>query len=233
VAWFDSLSRGDQLGRALLTRGNSARIEDLPKRLRKEPLKFNAPQLLMAPPIFPNGLVNKYTITAFNELWYRKAPTKFGLVQNITQFFHPLDLVGEWNRVYGSNGFLQYQFMVPFGQEEMFRRSVDKISASGHVSFLNVLKTFGAGNAAPMSFPRQGWTLCVDIPITPGLDRLCADLDEMVLDAGGRLYLAKESRTSPEAIEKMYPQIHEWRKIRASVDPDGLFRSDLARRLSL
>ncbi|MGP4018471.1 FAD-binding protein [Saccharopolyspora sp. 5N708] len=233
VAWFDSLARGEKMGRALLTRGNSAKVEDLPKKLRKDPLKFNAPQLMTAPPIFPNGLVNKFTITAFNEVWYRKAPTKFGMVQNITQFFHPLDLVGEWNRVYGSNGFLQYQFMVPFGQEDMFRRSIDKISSSGQVSFLNVLKTFGESNQAPMSFPRKGWTLTVDIPITPGLDRLCQELDEMVLGAGGRLYLAKESRTSAEMIERMYPRIDEWRKIRATVDPEGVFRSDLSRRLSL
>ena len=233
VAWFDSLARGESMGRALLTRGNSAKVEDLPKKLRKDPLKFHAPQLLTAPPIFPNGLVNKYTITAFNELWYRKSPTKFGAVQNITQFFHPLDGFGEWNRVYGSNGFLQYQFVVPFGQEAMFRRSIDKISASGHASFLNVLKTFGPGNPAPMSFPTEGWTLTVDIPITPGLDRLCRELDEMVLAAGGRLYLAKESRTSAEMIERMYPRIHEWRKIRASVDPEGVFHSDLSRRLNL
>ncbi|SDP93165.1 decaprenylphospho-beta-D-ribofuranose 2-oxidase [Actinopolyspora xinjiangensis] len=233
VAWFDSLARGDRMGRALLTRGNPATLNELPKKLRKNPLGFDAPQLMTAPPVFPNGLVNKYTITAFNEVWYRKAPTKYGSVQNITQFFHPLDLVGEWNRVYGSNGFLQYQFMVPFGQEQMFRRSIDKISASGHVSFLNVLKTFGPGNAAPMSFPDEGWTLTVDIPVTPGLDRLCRDLDEMVLEAGGRLYLAKESRTTPEMIERMYPRIDEWRETRAAVDPEGIFRSDLARRLNL
>ncbi|MDA3628679.1 FAD-binding oxidoreductase [Saccharopolyspora oryzae] len=233
VAWFDSLARGDKMGRALLTRGNSAKLEDLPKKLRKDPLKFNAPQLMTTPPIFPNGLVNKFTITAFNEVWYRKAPTKFGAVQNITQFFHPLDLVGEWNRIYGPNGFLQYQFMVPFGQEATFRRSIDKISASGHASFLNVLKTFGEGNQAPMSFPRKGWTLTVDIPVTPGLDRLCRELDDMVLEAGGRLYLAKESRTSAEMIEQMYPRIEEWRKIRAAVDPEGVFRSDLSRRLHL
>ncbi|MGJ7908958.1 FAD-binding protein [Actinopolyspora sp. H202] len=233
VAWFDSLARGDRMGRALLTRGNPATLDELPKKLRKNPLGFDAPQLMTAPPVFPNGLVNKYTITAFNEVWYRKAPTKYGSVQNITQFFHPLDLVGEWNRVYGSNGFLQYQFMVPFGQERTFRRSIDKISASGHVSFLNVLKTFGPGNAAPMSFPDKGWTLTVDIPVTPGLDRLCRELDEMVLEAGGRLYLAKESRTTPEMIERMYPRIDEWRKTRAAVDPEGIFRSDLARRLNL
>ncbi|WP_017972785.1 FAD-binding oxidoreductase [Actinopolyspora halophila] len=233
VAWFDSLARGENMGRALLTRGNSATLEDLPKKLRKNPLGFDAPQLMTAPPVFPNGLVNKYTITAFNEVWYRKAPTKYGSVQNITQFFHPLDLVGEWNRVYGSAGFLQYQFMVPFGQEQAFRRSIDKISASGHASFLNVLKTFGAGNAAPLSFPSKGWTLTVDIPISPGLERLCRELDETVLEAGGRLYFAKESRTTPEMIERMYPRIDEWRKTRAAVDPQGIFRSDLARRLNL
>ncbi|WP_175455185.1 FAD-binding oxidoreductase [Actinopolyspora saharensis] len=233
VAWFDSLARGENMGRALLTRGNSATLEDLPRKLRKNPLGFDAPQLMTAPPVFPNGLVNKYTITAFNEVWYRKAPTKYGSVQNITQFFHPLDLVGEWNRVYGSAGFLQYQFMVPFGQEQAFRRSIDKISASGHASFLNVLKTFGEGNAAPLSFPSKGWTLTVDIPISPGLERLCRDLDETVLEAGGRLYFAKESRTTPEMIERMYPRIDEWRKTRAAVDPQGIFRSDLARRLNL
>lgn len=233
VAWFDSLARGENMGRALLTRGNSATLEDLPKKLRKNPLGFDAPQLMTAPPVFPNGLVNKYTITAFNEVWYRKAPTKYGSVQNITQFFHPLDLVGEWNRVYGSAGFLQYQFMVPFGQEQAFRRSIDKISASGHASFLNVLKTFGEGNAAPLSFPSKGWTLTVDIPIAAGLERLCRDLDETVLEAGGRLYFAKESRTTPEMIERMYPRIDEWRKTRAAVDPQGIFRSDLARRLNL
>ncbi|WP_179536870.1 FAD-binding oxidoreductase [Actinopolyspora biskrensis] len=233
VAWFDSLARGENMGRALLTRGNSATLEDLPKKLRKNPLGFDAPQLMTAPPVFPNGLVNKYTITAFNEVWYRKAPTKYGSVQNITQFFHPLDLVGEWNRVYGSAGFLQYQFMVPFGQEQAFRRSIDKISASGHASFLNVLKTFGEGNAAPLSFPSKGWTLTVDIPISPGLERLCRELDETVLEAGGRLYFAKESRTTPEMIERMYPRIDEWRKTRAAVDPQGIFRSDLARRLNL
>jgi decaprenylphospho-beta-D-ribofuranose 2-oxidase len=234
VAWFDSVSTGPCMGRAVLTRGWSAKVEDLPKKLRRDPLGFNAPQLFTAPAIFPNGLVNKLTITAFNELWYRKAPKRRrNEVQNITQFFHPLDLVGEWNRVYGSNGFLQYQFVVPFGAEDTFRRCIEKISSSGHVSFLNVLKRFGEGNPAPLSFPTPGWTLTVDIPIGPGLGRLCDELDELVLEAGGRLYLAKESRTSAAALQRMYPRLDEWRKVRAAVDPDGIFASDLSRRLAL
>ncbi|MDQ3989657.1 MAG: FAD-binding oxidoreductase [Actinomycetota bacterium] len=234
VAWFDSVATGTRLGRAILTRGWAARLDDLPPKLRRDPLRFDAPRLLTAPPVFPSGLVNRATITAFNEVWYRKAPRRRRHeVQNITRFFHPLDLVGEWNRVYGPRGFLQYQFVVPLGAEDTFRRALELISGSGQVSFLNVLKRFGAGNDAPLSFPAPGWTLTVDIPVGPGLAELCDRLDELVLGAGGRLYLAKESRTSPETLHRMYPRLDEWRKVRASVDPHGTFASDLSRRLQL
>ncbi len=234
VAWFDSTSTGSRMGRAILTRGWAARREDLPPKLRRDPLRFDAPQLLRAPDLFPSGLVNRATIAAFNEVWYRKAPAhRRGEVQNITSFFHPLDLVGDWNRVYGPRGFLQYQFVVPFGAEQTVRRAVETISASGHVSFLNVLKRFGAGNDAPLSFPTPGWTLTVDIPIGPGLATLCDRLDELVLGAGGRLYLAKESRTTAAALHRMYPRIDEWRKVRAAVDPEAILTSDLSRRLQL
>ncbi len=234
VAWFDSVATGARLGRAILTRGWAARLDDLPPKLRRDPLRFDAPRLLTAPPVFPSGLVNRATITAFNEVWYRKAPRRRRHeVQNITRFFHPLDLVGEWNRVYGPRGFLQYQFVVPLGAEDTFRRALELISGSGQVSFLNVLKRFGAGNDAPLSFPAPGWTLTVDIPVGPGLAELCDRLDELVLGAGGRLYLAKESRTCPETLHRMYPRLDEWRKVRASVDPHGTFASDLSRRLQL
>jgi len=234
VAWFDSVATGADLGRAILTRGWSARLDDLPRKLQRDPLRFDAPQLLTAPPVFPSGLVNKATITAFNELWYRKAPRRRRHeVQNITTFFHPLDLVGEWNRVYGPRGFLQYQFVVPFGAQDSFRRAIELIAASGQVSFLNVLKRFGAANEAPLSFPTPGWTLTVDRPVAPGLAELCDRLDDLVLDAGGRLYLAKESRTSAATLHRMYPRLDEWRKVRAAVDPAGVFTSDLSRRLAL
>lgn len=234
VAWFDSMATGSKMGRAILTRGWSARRDDLPPKLRRDPLRFDAPQLFRAPDLFPSRLVNRATIAAFNEVWYRKAPAhRRGEVQNITSFFHPLDLVGDWNRLYGPRGFLQYQFAVPFGAEQTFRRAVETISASGQVSFLNVLKRFGPGNDAPLSFPTPGWTLTVDIPIGPGLATLCDRLDELVLAAGGRLYLAKESRTTARALHRMYPRLDEWRKVRAAVDPQGVFSSDLSRRLEL
>jgi decaprenylphospho-beta-D-ribofuranose 2-oxidase len=233
VSWFDSTMTGPHLGRGILTRANHATLDDLPKKLRANPLKFDAPQLLTIPNVFPPGMLNKLTARAFNELWYRKSPTKYGAIQNITMFLHPLDVLGEWNRAYGPRGFLQYQYVIPFGQEEAVKQSVRMIVDSGHVSLLNVLKRFGAGNQSPLSFPEPGWTLAVDLPVRRGLAELCAELDELVLAAGGRLYLAKESRTSAETLQRMYPRIDEWRKIRASVDPNGIFVSDMARRLRL
>jgi len=234
VAWFDSLARGAQMGRAVLTRGRSARVDELTRRQRRDPLRLKAPQLLTAPKAFPPGVVNRATIGAFNEMWWRKAPSRRrDEVQNVTTFFHPLDLVGKWNRVYGSRGFLQYQFVVPFGQEQAFRQAIELISASGQVSFLNVLKRFGAANPAPLSFPEPGWTLTVDIPVGRGLGELCDRLDEVVLSARGKLYLAKESRTSSHVLAQMYPRLDEWRALRDTVDPERMFVSDLSRRLSL
>jgi decaprenylphospho-beta-D-ribofuranose 2-oxidase len=233
VSWFDVTVTGPHLGRGILTRANHARLEDLPARLRRHPLKFDAPQLLTVPDVFPPGMLNRVTGRIFSELWYRKSPTRFGAVQNITQFLHPLDILGEWNRGYGPHGFLQYQFVVPFEAEHVIRRTVEMITEARHVSGLNVLKRFGDGNRAPLSFPMRGWTLCVDLPVRPGLGELCDALDELVLDAGGRHYLAKESRATPEVIQRGYPRIDEWRKVRASVDPDGVFASDMSRRLAL
>ena len=172
VAWFDSLTTGRHLGRAVLTRGRPARLEELPKKLRSRPLDFDAPSLGTVPPVFPSGLVNRTTGRAFNELWFRKAPAhRVAEIQNITTFFHPLDLLGDWNRLYGPRGFCQYQFVVPFGAEAAFRRCAELIASSGHVSCLNVLKRFGPGNTSPMSFPTPGWTLAVDLPVRPGLGR--------------------------------------------------------------
>jgi decaprenylphospho-beta-D-ribofuranose 2-oxidase len=234
AAWFDAIACGAKLGRAVLTRGSLARADQLPPKLRRNPLAFDAPQLLTAPNVFPNGLANKATFSALSEAWYRKAPKRRrGEIQNLTSFYHPLDMIGEWNRAYGSRGFLQYQFVVPFSAQDTFRRIVEQIAHSGHVSFLNVLKRFGDASRAPLSFPMPGWTITVDFPIRRGLGEFCDRLDEQVLDAGGRLYLAKESRPSAATLHRMYPRIDEWRKARAAADPAGVFVSDLSRRLDL
>ncbi|MBC8091258.1 MAG: FAD-binding oxidoreductase, partial [Pseudonocardia sp.] len=233
VSWFDAVTTGAHFGRGLLMRANHSTLDELPAKLRRDPLRFDAPQLLTVPDVFPPGLLNRVTGKLFSEAWYRKSPTKLGAIQNITQFLHPLDIIGEWNRGYGPRGFLQYQFVVPMDRGDVVRSVLERVSDAGHVSALNVLKRFGAASRAPLSFPMPGWTLCLDIPIGPGLGTLCDELDTLVLDAGGRHYLAKESRTTPEAVRRGYPRLDEWRKIRDAADPTGVFTSDLSRRLEL
>ncbi|MGE5695892.1 MAG: FAD-binding protein [Candidatus Sericytochromatia bacterium] len=232
-AWFDAISPPPRLGRAAVSRGSLARLDQLPEKLQRDPLKFDAPQLLTFPDIFPNGLANKYTFGPIGELWYRKSGTYRSKIQNLTQFYHPLDMFGEWNRAYGPAGFLQYQFVVPTDAVEEFKSILADIQGSGHYSFLNVFKLFGPGNQAPLSFPIRGWNVCVDFPIKPGLAELVSELDRRVLDFGGRLYTAKDSRTTAETFHAMYPRIHEWIALRRKVDPHGVFASDMARRLEL
>jgi decaprenylphospho-beta-D-ribofuranose 2-oxidase len=231
--WFDSVSTGRKMGRGALIRGNFARLDDLPPRLRKDPLRFSAPQVGRVPDVFPHGMLNRVTAAAFNEFYYRVTRPRQGAIQNLTAFYHILDVAQDWNRAYGPRGFLQYQFVVPFGQEAILRRTMDAISGSGHMSCLNVLKRFGEGNEGPLSFPMPGWTLAVDMPVRPGLGRLCDELDELVMAAGGRLYLAKDSRLPPDRFARMYPRLEEWRKVRDAVDPDRTFVSDLGRRLGI
>src|SRR5699024_9982223 len=100
-------------------------------------------------------------------------------------------------------------------------------------SALNVVKTMGEGNPAPLSYPHRGWLVCLDFPIKDGLARLCRELDEQVLAIGGRLYTAKDSRTAATTFHAMYPRLDEWRAIRRNIDPDGVFASDMSRRLQL
>lgn len=234
MAWFDSMSDDFRTGRAAFSRGSIATVDQLPAKLAKDPLRFEAPQLIKLPDLFPNGLANKITFGMISNLWYYKTPKhQRGQIQNLTSFYHPLDMIGEWNRAYGSRGFLQYQCLLGFERDDQLKEIIRRIAASGQASFLNVLKRMGKANPAPLSFPRPGWTITMDFPIGPGLDRLLDDLDAMVLEAGGRLYLAKDSRMTPFMLEQMYPRLDEWRTIRNTVDPDRLFMSDQARRLGI
>jgi decaprenylphospho-beta-D-ribofuranose 2-oxidase len=183
----------------------------------------------------PAGLLNNLSIRAFNELWFRKAPVeRRDEIQSIPTFFHPLDMVRGWNRIYGPAGFLQWQFVIPFDATSTLTTIVDEISQSGCTSFLAVLKSFGEGNPGPLSFPAGGWTLALDIPTgIQGLGPLLDRLDDLVVGVGGRIYLAKDSRVRPELLPEMYPRLNEWREVRERVDPNRRIMSDLARRLGL
>jgi decaprenylphospho-beta-D-ribofuranose 2-oxidase len=235
VAWTDCLARGAALGRSVVTSGNFAGLSDLPARQRASPLAFRAAALATAPPVFPGGLLNRYTVAALNQAWYRKAPRRrTGELQSIGRFFHPLDGIRQWNRVYGPPGFRQYQCVLPAAAQHVLASLLERISAARAPSFVTVLKRFGPGDEGMLSFPMPGWTLALDFPAaTPGLSGLLAALDRLVLDAGGRLYLAKDSRIPPELMSAMYPKLEQFRAVRASIDPDAVFGSDLSRRLRL
>ncbi|MEZ5322395.1 MAG: FAD-binding oxidoreductase [Microthrixaceae bacterium] len=235
VAWIDVTATGARMGRSVLDRGRFARLDELPRAAAADPLRFVSNSLATVPGVVPSGLLNPLTVKAFNERWYRKAPVRRrDAIQTITQFFHPLDLVSQWNRVYGPRGFLQWQFVVPEHRDDVVRHSIEALGAADMPSFLAVLKRFGPGNDGHLSFPTRGWTLALDIPVgNPELGPLLDRLDRRVVEAGGRIYLAKDSRVDREHLGSMYPRLEEWRGVRARVDPDGRFRSDLGRRLGL
>ncbi len=235
VAWVDSLHPA---GRGVLTCGDHASLEQLRRQapeLADDPLAYDPRALASAPPFLPGGLLNTWTVRAFNETWFRKAPKhRVGELQAIGPYFHPLDGVGDWNRIYGPAGFLQYQFAIPDSASQLVGETLAALRKIGAPSFLTVLKRFGPANPGPLSFPMPGWTLAADVSAAvPGLFEQLDQLDEAVAAAGGRLYLAKDSRQSAAMLERSYPRLAEWREQRALLDPRGVFSSDLSRRVQL
>jgi decaprenylphospho-beta-D-ribofuranose 2-oxidase len=240
VAWLNCVRSGPSLGRAVLTRGDHATLADLraaPGRAprRGDPLGYRARELATVPFEAPVRLPSLSAVRAFNELWYRRAPRRrHGELQTIPAFFHPLDVLGEWRRLYGRAGFTQYQVVVPFGAEEVVREIIEVLLAGGFPSLFAVLKRFGGADPAPLSFPRPGWTLALDIPLgSAGLGAILDRLDERVASAGGRVYFAKDSRLRPDLVGDMYPRLAEWRAVRDRLDPGRVLASDLGRRLHL
>ena len=232
VCWVDLLATGASMGRGVLTRGDHAEASEVKG---DDPLAYDPRLTVSAPGWVPNGLLNKWTIKAFNEAWFRKAPSKRHVgVESIPAFFHPLDGVNKWNRLYGPQGFLQYQFIVPLDRTDVLQRVIERFSSAGVASFLAVLKRMGPQNLAPLSFPTEGWTLTLDMAAgLAGLPELLSEVDGMVLDAGGRHYLAKDSHVAPSAVRRGYPRFDKWMSTRNEMDPRGVWRSDLARRLGL
>lgn len=236
VAWIDLLARGAATGRAVLTRGDHAPWT----RCRPAPAPGatrwpSAPPASPRPPAPARRPAHPPQRRRLQRALVPQGPRlRRGQLQSIAAFFYPLDGVPHWNRIYGRGGFVQYQFVVEYGQEDALRRIVDRIAARRCPSFLAVLKRFGDADPGWLSFPRPGWTLALDVPAAlPGLGAFLDELDEQVAAAGGRVYLAKDSRLRPELLAAMYPRLDDFRALRAELDPRGVFVSDLARRLSL
>jgi len=181
----------------------------------------------------PERLLSSPVMRAGNEAWYRAGRPRVGALTPFHAFFTPLDGVARWNRIYGRSGFVQYQFLVPLGAEDTLRSIVGRLSRHRCPSFLAVLKRLGPRQGL-LSFPSPGWTLALDIPAWfPGLGTLLDGLDDDVVAAGGRVYLAKDARMHARHLGDMYPRLDEWREVQAAVDPKGRLRSDMAHRLRL
>ncbi len=242
VAWLDLLADGSQMGRAVVSRADPWPSEDatgpagrLRRMRRPYPGTLTRRPALEVPSGFPAALLRPTGLRAFNALRWRAAPRRErGRPVALAPFFFPLDGLGEWNRLYGPSGLIQYQFVMPIGQETALLRCIELLRTRRLPVYLAVFKRLGAGSGGPLSFPLEGWTLAIDLPAAwPGLPTALDELDEVVAGSGGRVYLSKDARLRREAMATMYPELDRFRAQRARVDPNGVLRSDLSRRLGL
>jgi decaprenylphospho-beta-D-ribofuranose 2-oxidase len=229
VAWLDLL--GSRSVRGVVTRAEHRDGGDPDGSARG----IVVPARATVPDGWPGGLLRSSAVRAFNELRYRRTPrSERGRVEPLGRHLFPLDALGSWPRLYGRAGLVQYQCAIPLGQESMLHELIGRVRVAPTPCFLAVLKDFGASAGGPLSFPIAGWTLALDFPrgdraLAPMLD----GLDDLVVNAGGRVYLTKDARLARGRVEQMYPRLEQWRAVRDRVDPDGLWRSDLALRTGL
>lgn len=233
VAWIDPMAKGKHLGRGVLTVGNHATLEDLPEKLRRDPLKVGKKPKLTIPFYLPEFALNPLTVSLLDIALYWKQKSA-PAITHYDNFFYPLDMINDWNRGYGKRGFIQYQFVIPLQNgRENIKAILTEITRSHCIPFLNVLKKFGKGQGGLLSFPFEGYTFAIDFPVTPQLKPFTQKLDQMVLSMGGRIYLGKDAYLNEATFKAMYPQYTAWLDIKRKYDPENLFTSDIARRLGL
>jgi FAD/FMN-containing dehydrogenase len=234
VAWLDGIARGDGLGRGILMRANDAGLDELPAKARRRALDPPRRPERTLPVHLPGFTLNPLTMRAMNTGYYALHRPGESFV-DFDRYFFPLDAVRHWNRGYGRRGFVQYQALLPEdAARDGLRELLGAIAASGRASFLSVLKRSGPEGEGMLSYLFPGATLALDLPNGGApLRRLVARLDAMLLDHGGRLYLAKDALADAETIRAMYPRLEEFLAVKRRVDPAGVFTSSQARRLGL
>jgi decaprenylphospho-beta-D-ribofuranose 2-oxidase len=237
VGWIDCLAGGARLGRGVLMRGRHATRAEVPagdpraRRALRVPL--DAPEWLLSPP----------AMRAFNGLYYwmkagwrarrNEASRPHSSLVSYESFFYPLDVISDWNRLYGRRGFLQYQCVVPRASGlAAIRELLERIARAGAASFLAVIKDCGPASPAPLSFPMEGITLGLDLPYRgPATLALVHELNAVVIAARGRVYLGKDAVTRAEDFARMMPRLAEWQAVRDRWDPARRFRSAQSVRL--
>ena len=226
VAWIDCLARDQALGRSIVFLGEHATAHEA--RAAKQPRSRSLAMPINAPAF----ALNRWTVSAFNGLYYGRERPRSAIV-GYDGYFYPLDAIHNWNKLYGRAGFVQYQCVLPrhsaaIGMETLLRR----IAQSGRGSFLSVLKQFRPQDGL-LSFPMEGLTLALDFAVDRQTLALLTELDAVVADHGGRIYLAKDARWTTQHLQRGYPRLEEFRAIRRRVDPSGKFSSLLSQRLGL
>lgn len=233
VAWIDCLATGASLGRSAILLGEHARRDELPLEAREAPLARAQRRAKTIPVDMPGFVLGRLSVSIFNKLYYAAQRPGDALVQ-LEPYFYPLDAIHEWNRIYGRSGFVQYQCVLPLEASQAgYERILAEIAAVGQASFLAVLKRMGRQSFGMLSFPMEGYTLALDFPATPVNLALLDRIDAIMLDHGGRLYLAKDARASSATIAAGYPRLDEFRAVRRRYGLEDRFSSLLSQRLAL
>jgi len=236
VAWIDCLARGASLGRSLVyVAEHATRNDQEALRPDAEPFPPAKPARLSVPITLPSWVLNRASVGVFNELYFRRESSKADAhaLVHWDPYFFPLDGIDGWNRIYGRQGFVQHQCVIPSSRARaVLAEILDRVSRRSSISFLSVLKQLG-GSSGMISFPLQGYTLAMDFPVSKTLFAFLDEIDRLVVDAGGRLYLAKDARQSRATLEAGYPGLGLFRDIRRTTGAEGRIVSCLSARLGI
>ncbi len=235
VAWVDTASENNKFGRSIIMTAHHATLEELAPEQKSKPLKLFKQQQITIPYNCPGWLLNKKVIQLYNNYYYRTQSHKEKFLSHYQDYFYPLDKIKHWPRLYGKRGFIQYQCVLPHNVAlASIQTILDHLQKNNYSPFLTVLKQFGKASNTPLSFPMPGLTLAMDIPIKDNkLFSLLDEIDEIVVQNEGRIYLAKDARLTPARFQIMYPRYVEWLAIKKKWDPKNNFSSSLARRLGI
>ena len=233
VAWIDCFASRATLGRSVVFAGEHATPDHLTEAERRQSFARKNRSAKRVPVDMPAFLLNKASIQVFNTVYYRlQRPGQF--IVDLESYFYPLDAIHEWNRMYGREGFVQYQCVLPLrASRSGLTELLIQITDAGLGSFLAVLKRLGKESLGYLSFPMEGYTLALDFPAKSQTFELLARLDDIVTAHGGRVYLTKDARTSAPVVAAGYPRLATFRDVRRRYQLHGRFQSVQSRRLEL